>query len=223
MAFLPYITTEDSFTGGSMRYRTFNYLLLITGMAMTSSATLAADAPAPVLLSGASGPMMAQHCDACHGPNGISSGPAIPSIAGISPEYFVELMQKFASGESYSTVMDRMAKAYTEDELKLLAKYYSTKPFVKAKQNFDSAKVKDGAKLHEKYCEKCHAKGGTSAEDDAGILAGQWTPYLQWTLDDYRAGKREPTKKMKKKLEQLIANEGDAGIEALLSYYASQQ
>lgn len=207
-----------------MRYKTLNYLALITGLAMTSAAALAADKPAePALMSGASASMMAQHCNACHGPEGISSGPAIPSIAGISPEYFEELMEGFASGEAYSTVMGRMAKPYTKDEIKLLANYYSKLPFVKAKQSFDPQLAKQGAKLHDKYCEKCHAKGGTSSEDDAGILAGQWTPYVSWTLDDYRAGKREPTKKMGKRLNKLIATEGDAGIEALLHYYASQQ
>ncbi len=83
--------------------------------------------------------------------------------------------------------------------------------------------VKKGGKLHDKYCEKCHSDGGQSAEDDSGILAGQWTDYLKWSLADYTSGNREMTKKMAKKLKKLVKKEGDKGIDALLAYYASQQ
>ena len=42
-------------------------------------------------------------------------------------------------------------------------------------------------------------------------------------MDDYRAGDREMTKKMKKQVEKLVSKEGDAGLQALYNYYASQQ
>ncbi len=74
-----------------------------------------------------------------------------------------------------------------------------------------------------KYCEKCHADGGSSAEDDAGILAGQWQPYLKWTLDDYNSGDREMYKKMAKKMNKMLKKEGDEGITQLLHYYAGQK
>lgn len=196
--------------------------LLAAGLGLgTSSAALADEQPS--VLTGASSSMLAETCNGCHGTNGASAGPATPTIAGLSEDYFVDLMNGFASGEVYSTIMGRIAKGYSEEEIKQLAKHFGTKPFVAAKQDFDDSQVKKGQKLHDKYCEKCHADGGTSAEDDAGVLAGQWTPYLTWTLADFRAGDREMTKKMKKKVEQMLAKEGDAGIQALLNYYASQQ
>jgi sulfide dehydrogenase cytochrome subunit len=117
--------------------------------------------------------------------------------------------------------MTRIAKGYTDEEITAMGEYYSKQPFVAAKQDFDAAKAKKGAKLHDKYCEKCHAEGGTSAEDDSGILLGQLTKYLHYTLTDYKAGDREMTKKMKKKVNQLTKKEGDAGFDALLNYYAS--
>ena len=48
-------------------------------------------------------------------------------------------------------------------------------------------------------------------------------PYLQYTMEDFMSGAREMPKKMKKKVEQLQAREGDEGFKALLNYYASQQ
>jgi len=196
--------------------------LLAGGLALGASSAIFAEDKPPVL-SGASISMLANTCAGCHGTGGASQGPASPIIAGLSEEYFVELMEEFASGEIPSTIMGRIAKGYSEDEIKQMAKHFGAKPFVKAKQSFDADQVKKGRKLHDKYCEKCHADGGTSAEDDAGVLAGQWTPYLNWTLQDFRAGDREMTKKMKKKVEQMLAKEGDEGIQALLNYYASQQ
>ena len=204
-----------------MAYKTLTKTFLIAGLAIgVSSGAIAADAK---LMSGASDAMLANTCAGCHGTNGASAGPASPTIAGLSNDYFVELMQGFASGEIKSTIMGRIAQGYSEDEIKQLARFYVSKPFVKAKQKFDASMVDKGAKLHDKYCEKCHAEGGQSAEDDAGVLAGQWTPYLQYQFADFKAGDRTAPKKMRKQMKKMTSKEGDAGLKALISYYASQQ
>jgi sulfide dehydrogenase cytochrome subunit len=194
---------------------------LFAGLALGASSLVAADDPA--LMTGASASMLAHTCNGCHGIEGASSGPAIPSIGGISKDYMIDLLEAYKSGDAKSTIMGRIAQGYSEEEIKQIADYFAGQKFVAAKQAFDESQVKEGAKLHDKYCEKCHAEGGTSKEDDSGILAGQWTPYLSWTMDDYRAGDREMTKKMKKQVEKLVSKEGDAGLQALYNYYASQQ
>jgi sulfide dehydrogenase cytochrome subunit len=168
--------------------------------------------------------MLGNTCAGCHGTNGNSSGPATPTIAGISSEYFIETMQAYKSGERPSTIMTRIAKGYTDEEIKLMADFFSKIKFDRSKsQTVDAKLAKKGMQLHDKYCEKCHEDGGRSTADDAGILAGQWKPYLKYTLEDFTSGNREMEKKMKKKLEQLQKSKGDAGIEQLLHYYASQQ
>ena len=53
----------------------------------------------------------------------------------------------------------------------------------------------------------------------AAILAGQWTPYLERSLQRIRAGERMAPKLMNEAIRDLTG--GD--IEALLSYYTSQQ
>jgi sulfide dehydrogenase cytochrome subunit len=193
------------------------------------SVAMAADAK---LISGASPEMLANTCAGCHGPEGASAGPGTPTIAGLSTEYFMEVMQGFKSGEVPSTIMERIAKGYSDEEFKQMAGYFGSKPFVMATgQKFDAGQAEKGAKLHEKYCEKCHENGGrplapTKDEDeeaDAGILAGQWQPYLRATLADYIKGDREATKKMKKKLKSLLDKKGEKGVEALMHYYASQK
>lgn len=166
--------------------------------------------------------MLANTCAGCHGTNGSSVGPASPTIAGISPDYFVESMEAYRSGERPSTIMTRIAKGYTDEEIKLMADFFAQQPFVRVPQKYDAKMAQKGKSLHKKYCEKCHEDGGRSAEDDAGILAGQWAPYLGYMMEDFTSGRREMTKKMKKKVGELQAGHGDAGVEALVHFYASQ-
>lgn len=193
------------------------------GMAFSLSTSAMAASDAPELMTGASAEMLANTCAGCHGTNGASNGPATPTIAGLSSEYFIEVMEGFKSAETPSTIMTRIAKGYSEDDIKAMASYFAKKPFVKAKQPFDADTVRAGAKLHDKYCEKCHANAGQLPEDDSGILAGQWAPYLNATMTDYIGGKREMTKKMRKKVSKLMDKEGEAGLRTLLNFYASQQ
>jgi sulfide dehydrogenase cytochrome subunit len=201
-----------------MAYKKLQKALIGTLALSASCAVLAAEEKP--LMTGASASMLANTCAGCHGTNGASAGPASPSISGISAVYFEEIMQGFKSGEIPSTIMGRIAEGYSEDEIKAMGEHFSKQPFVKAQQSFDDALAVKGEKLHDKYCEKCHADGGSSAEDDSGILLGQLTPYLHYALTDFKAGDREMTKKMKKKVNQLMKKEGDAGFDALLNFYA---
>jgi sulfide dehydrogenase cytochrome subunit len=166
--------------------------------------------------------MLANTCAGCHGTNGSSVGPASPTIAGISKDYFIETMAAYKSGERPSTIMGRIAKGYTEEEVKLMAGFFAKQKFVRQKQAFDKRKARSGKKLHKKYCEKCHEQGGRSSEDDAGILAGQWEPYLRFTMEDFNSGSRSMEKKMKKKMQALDKSHGNKGFDALIHYYASQ-
>lgn len=165
--------------------------------------------------------MLAYTCAGCHGVNGSSVGPATPTIAGMSEDYFVESMEAYQSGERPSTIMGRIAKGYSEKEIKVMAKYFSKQPFVRLPQKFDEKAARLGKKLHKKYCEKCHEDEGRSPEDDAGILAGQWEPYLRFTMEDYTSGNRPMEKKMKKRMKKLDEAQGEAGVDALIHYYAS--
>lgn len=194
--------------------------------APAAPAAPAAAAPAaPVeLISGATGDMLAGTCMGCHGTDGASVGPASPNIGGLHPEYFVSVMNDYKEGKAFSTVMGRIAKGYSEDEIKLLAGFYAAKPYVPAKQKFDDKLADAGKKIHDKWCEKCHADGGKVVKDEEyQVIAGQWTPYLKATMADYTAGTREMSKKMKEKFDGMIKKEGDKGLEALYAFYASQQ
>ena len=193
--------------------KTLKAALLACGFALSGAEF--ADTP--------SAEMLANTCAGCHGTSGVSTGPATPTLAGISTEYFTEAMEEYKEGTRPSTIMTRIAKGYSKEEFSLMAGYFSEQKFKAGMQEYDDKLAAKGQKLHDKYCEKCHAEGGSSAEDDAGILAGQWTPYLAWTLADYHSGDREATKKMAKQLKKMKKKTGDEGTTQILNYYAGQQ
>lgn len=68
--------------------------------------------------------MLSASCEGCHGTNGRSPG-AIPTIAGKSADYLRETMESFRSGDKEATVMDRHVKGYTDEEIRLIAEYFS--------------------------------------------------------------------------------------------------
>jgi len=195
-----------------MKYKMLTRLFMLLVSSLISTVTFAATPSAT---------MLANSCAGCHGTNGSSVGPASPTIAGISVDYFIETMDAYKKDERPSTIMTRIARGYTDEEIKLMAEFFAKQPFVRQPQTFDTRLAKKGKKIHKKYCEKCHEDGGTSSEDDAGILAGQWEPYVRFSMEDFTSGTRTMEKKMKKKMKSLQKDHGDAGVDALIHYYSS--
>jgi sulfide dehydrogenase cytochrome subunit len=163
--------------------------------------------------------MLADTCAGCHGVDGSSTGPAIPTIAGMSAEYFKTTMDEYKKDARASTIMGRIAKGYSDEEIALMGDHFAAQKISRVKQDLDAGKVEAGSKLYGKNCEKCHDESGALADDDSGILAGQWLPYMTYSMEDFKADKREMPKKMRKKVEKL----DDSEIEALLQFFASQQ
>lgn len=68
--------------------------------------------------------MLAISCAGCHGPGGHSPG-AIPSIAGRPAETIEQALKEFRSGARAATVMNRHAKGYSDEEIRLIADYFA--------------------------------------------------------------------------------------------------
>ena len=172
-------------------------------------------------------------CAGCHGKDGASTEPDVPVIGGLSESYLVDSMaayrdkqrpcpdSRYRTGDTKrpKTSMCEIAAKLGPEGAAAVAKDLAGEPFVKPKQAFDAAKAAAGKKIHEQSCEKCHSGGGSAADDDAGILAGQWLPYLRASFAEFGAGTRPVPEKMKPKFTPLKPDER----EALLHYYASQQ
>ena len=61
-------------------------------------------------------------CFTCHGTDGRSPG-AIPSLCGKTASFIIRRMHQFRSGERQATIMNRLAKAYNDEQIARIAKY----------------------------------------------------------------------------------------------------
>lgn len=170
-------------------------------------------------------------CVSCHGEDGISQNPDIPTISGTSAFYFENQLFLFQD-EGRPCVADLFATVegapaadhcalvadWSEDTIVEVAAHYAEQPFQAASQSFDAGQAQAGAAIHDRSCARCHNEGGGDPADDAGILAGQWIPYLQRAMTDFREGRRDQPATMEREMQAL----SDADIEALAAYYASQ-
>ena len=67
---------------------------------------------------------LAATCAGCHGPGGVSVG-EVASLAGKPRDEIVRKMQEFKSGARTSTVMQQLAKGYTDEQILLLAGWFA--------------------------------------------------------------------------------------------------
>jgi sulfide dehydrogenase cytochrome subunit len=190
-----------------MRNRTIQWALAAGALAI-SGAALAAP-PTPAMISNA--------CAGCHGTNGASAGPSMPSLAGHNKESIVVAMKKFKSGERSGTIMGRLAKGYSDADFVAMGEFFSKQKFHATSQSLDSAKVARGKSLEEESCSRCHLESGKEGKDDSPVMASQWLPYLQIQMDEYLSGKRKMPEKMAEKVKPLSKQD----LDALLHFYAS--
>ena len=183
-------------------------LLLLTGAAAQAGGPSARD--------------LAYTCAGCHGTDGSSVGPSSPHIAGMAKDYFIDAMKAYRADQRNPTIMNRIAKGYTDEQIAGMAEFFAGQGLRLTAQTHDPALAQAGARHHEAYCEKCHEDGGRKA-DEGGTLAGQWMPYLRLTLADFQSGGREMPKKMKRKLDEAVQTHGEGAVEALIQFYGSQK
>ena len=122
-------------------------------------------------------------CVNCHGDDGVSKIPEVPNLAGQNPDYLLEQIRKFGSGERKDQFMQGLIKVLKEEERMQIALFYGSGAVKPAKA--DPAEATRGKDLFAKLCVRCH---GEAARGDATIarLAGQQIPYLQTSLTRYR-------------------------------------
>ena len=89
-------------------------LLLICSGALPG---FAADAP--------SGKQLSNGCTACHGLEG-RGGEAIPTLAGQSTADLMTKLHDFRDQKGDATIMNRIARGYTDAEIQALADYFSS-------------------------------------------------------------------------------------------------
>jgi cytochrome c553 len=92
-----------------------------------AAALVAPAEPAPVAAAApGNAPRATATCLACHGPGGKSANPLWPNLAGQKEDYIVKQIMDFKEGNRKDPLMSAIAATIANDEIRDLAKYYSS-------------------------------------------------------------------------------------------------
>ena len=172
---------------------------------------------------------MKSYCAECHSNDGNSTTDKAPRIAGFSALLIFDTLDQFQAGDrptliiknkmQKKTSMQIIAKKLSEANAELIALYLAQQTFIPAPNPPLSQTLKEqGKQLHQDLCNDCHGKEGSSAADDAPILAGQWRNYLIRQFKQLSIHQRYAPKKMKRKFAKL----SDLDKQALIAFYTQK-
>ena len=158
-------------------------------------------------------------CAACHGADGNSTEPGIPSLAG-QPAVFVETqLVLFREGLRRSEVMNPEMAGMDDATIVALAKYFAGLTPRAPQEPGDPALLDRGRALAEAgRCGICHLPD-FAGRAQIPRLAGQREDYLRATLIAYRDGRRGGADTT---MNDVMSGYGDDDIQALAHFLARQ-
>jgi cytochrome c553 len=133
-----------------------------------------------------------QLCVACHGTDGVSKTPEVPSLGGLSEFYALLQLVEFRDGDRTSAAMNEMVKGMTDDDLRAAAAFVAAQgpPPPAPTGPGNPARMARGSELAQKHrCGSCHGTeflGGHQMPP----LRHQREDYLLKSLRDYKQQKR---------------------------------
>lgn len=160
----------------------------------------------------------AEVCAPCHGADGNSTTPEVPSLAGQPPLYTYYQLLLFQQQQRVSAQMAPVVASLSRQDMQDLAAYYAVQTPAVPPPPRDPAKAEVGRRLVKAhYCDSCHAPG-LVGQKHIPRLAGQHYAYLVTQLRAYKTQQRTDLDGTMTIVAQPLSNEE---IEALAEYLAS--
>jgi cytochrome c553 len=129
-------------------------------------------------------------CAACHGPEGNSTNPAIPSIAAQPRQFIVTQLFMFREGNRKDPQMSPIAAPLSNADMNELAAYFSAQKHAAPAKPLSADKAAAGRAVTEKYnCTQCHGPQ-LLGQQHIPRLAGQQAQYLKTQLRGFKASTR---------------------------------
>jgi cytochrome c553 len=98
----------------------------VTGSRFAIALALAVAAGAAAAQPQPAGQQKAQQvCAVCHGPQGVSSAPDAPHLAGQPAMYLITQLRHYRSGERKHEVMNVVAKTLSDQDIEAVAAWYA--------------------------------------------------------------------------------------------------
>jgi cytochrome c553 len=158
-----------------------------------------------------------QTCAACHGPEGNSANPAMPSLAGQPAQFLSMALFQFREGNRKNPQMTPMAANLSNAEINELAAHFSRKKTAPPSRKTAPDTVAAGRQLAERMnCVQCHGPALRGLQH-IPRLAGQQFEYLKTQLRGFKAQTRADVDGNMSSAAQPLS---DKDIEILADYLA---
>ncbi len=172
------------------------------------------------VFSGSAAAQIAERCAPCHGADGNSATPGIPSIAA-QPKVFIEnLLILMREGLRGSEAMKQAVKGMSDREIVALAAHYAKLPARAAPGATDAALFKRGRQVAAKYrCGTCHLPD-FRGQQQMPRLAGQHEEYL---FDIMRTFRDAPPPGSDTLMSAALYGVSDTDIRAMAHFLARRR
>jgi len=161
------------------------------------------------------GRALAANCAKCHGDDGNSKTPGIPSLAGQQPRYLAAAIQEYHQGDRKAAIMKSALSNSDQLEIEHLALYFSAQ--TPLKRNAPSRGNPATGEPLTAMCGGCHGPGGVSADASTPSLAGQDPRYLAGAIKAYRKTRQNWG------MQRYVSALSDQDIENIVAYYSMQE
>ena len=130
-------------------------------------------------------------CLACHGANGQSAIPEVPSLGGQPAFYLTVQLLMFREKLRVVEPMNQVMQGFNDDDLRNMAAFLTKLPPPEpAGGSMDAARMERARTLIEQHrCNFCH-QGNYSGEENVPRLAGQREAYLVKAMREYKNNTR---------------------------------
>jgi cytochrome c553 len=157
----------------------------------------------------------AEVCVACHGPNGNSTLPVFPILAGQTARYLYLQLKDFKEGRRTEPQMAPFIAGLSRDDMLDLAAFFAAQKSRGGSFRPHPAKVAKGKeKAAEVLCTMCHL-GGFMGQNEIPRVAGQHYEYVVKQLNDFRTARRTNDAGNMASVSKTLS---DADIENLAHY-----
>ncbi|WP_176442620.1 c-type cytochrome [Noviherbaspirillum humi] len=171
----------------------------------------------PALAGPQEGAAKAQACAACHGPEGNSTNPAIPSLSAQPKQFIVSALYQFREGKRKNEQMTPMAAGLSNADMNDLAAYFAMQKAPAPQHKTKPENIDPGKRLTAQHnCIACHA-GNLMGQQHIPRIAGQHEAYLREQLRGFKASTRAEMDGVMTSAAQALS---EKDIEVLADYLA---
>ncbi len=153
-------------------------------------------------------------CASCHGKDGNSILPGMPSLAGQNLQYLVNAIKAYRSSSRKDAMMRPAVALLNDDTIENLALYYALQEPKTSPMNAEGdAKAGEAVAT---ACAECHGADGNSAKPDTPSLAGQDPGYLATATQAYKDGIRDHSA-----MQSIVSPLSEDDIKNVAAFYAA--